>query len=34
LDKGKIENLGLTLNGVVSTIKAFNQNLPLGNHEL
>ena len=34
LDQGKMEDLGLTVSSVVSQIRAFNSNLPLGNYAL
>lgn len=34
LNAGKLEEYGLTIAGIVQTIRAFNQNLPLWNHTL
>lgn|GEM_PF-4232271 len=34
LDPIALENYKLTVNQVVAAIRSYNQNLPLGNHEL
>jgi multidrug efflux pump subunit AcrB len=34
VDQAKIEQLGLTLGQITNTIRAFNQNIPLGNYEV
>lgn len=34
LDQQALENYGITVNQVVAAIRSYNQNLPLGNHEL